>query len=68
MTARRRQDCAGARERGYALVALLAMMTILALAVTAAAPVVRQQTQRERELEAIRRGEEVSEAIRQYVR
>ena len=55
-------------EGGYALVALLAVMTIMALAFTAAAPSIRQQRQRELEKEAIARGEEVAEAIRLYVR
>ncbi len=55
-------------ERGYALMALLAVMTVLAISLMAAAPVLRQAAQREREREAIRRGEEVAEAIRQYVR
>lgn len=54
-------------ERGYALVALLALMTILALMMISLAPNVRQQVQRERELESIRRGEEVAEAIRLYI-
>lgn len=55
-------------ERGYTLMALLAVMTVLAISLTAAAPVLRQAAQREREREAIRRGEEVAEAIREYVR
>lgn len=50
-------------ERGYTLVALLALMTILALVATSAAPSLRQQSQRELEKEAIARGEEVAEAI-----
>lgn len=54
-------------ERGYTLVALLALMTILALAMITVAPNIRQQAQRERELEAITRGEEVAEAIRLYI-
>lgn len=53
-------------EEGYTLVALLALMTVLALFALAAAPSIRQQAQREREIEAIRRGEEVAEAIRVY--
>src|SRR2546423_2638054 len=56
------------RERGYTLVALLALMTILAIVAMSAAPSLRQQTQRERELEAIARGEEVAEAIVLYTR
>ena len=55
-------------QRGYALVALLALMTIIMLAATAAAPNIIQQSQREAEREAIIRGEEVADAIEQYVR
>jgi len=54
------------REEGYTLVALLALMTILALFAAAAAPRIRQQAQREREVEAIYRGEQVAAAIRLY--
>ena len=53
-------------ERGYTLVALLAVMTMIALFAAAAAPAIRQQAQRERELEAIARGEEVADAIGLY--
>ncbi|MEP6741772.1 MAG: hypothetical protein ABJB61_04675 [bacterium] len=56
----------GHSEAGYTLVALLALMTILALLAVAAAPTLRQQARREREREAIFRGEEVAEAIRMY--
>lgn len=55
------------RERGYALVALIAVMTIMMLLIIAAAPSIRHQAEREREMEAIFRGEEVAEAIRRYV-
>jgi type II secretory pathway pseudopilin PulG len=55
-------------QRGYTLFALMALMTLLALFATAAAPSVRQQVLREREQEAIFRGEEVAEAIRLYFR
>lgn len=55
-------------ERGYTLVALLAVMAIILLLITAAAPSIRQQSQRSREEEAIARGEEVAEAIGQFVR
>jgi type II secretory pathway pseudopilin PulG len=54
-------------ERGYALVALLAVMTVLMISMMAAAPALRQQARRERELEAIARGEEVAEAIRNFI-
>lgn len=53
-------------EAGYTLVALLALMTVLALFAAAAAPSIRQQSQREREKEAIFRGEQVADAIREY--
>src|ERR1051325_9498122 len=53
-------------EGGYTLVALLAMMTVLALFAMAAAPSVQQQAQREREKEDIFRGEQVADAIRSY--
>lgn len=53
-------------EAGYTLVALLALMTLLALIAISAAPSLRQQAQREREKEAIFRGEQVADAIREY--
>src|ERR1041384_1869654 len=55
-------------EGGYTLVALLAMMTVLALFAMAAAPSVQPQMQRERKEEAIFRGEQVADAIRDYYR
>ena len=53
-------------ERGYALVALIAACTILALVVATAAPSLQQQAQREREKESIARGEEIADAIATY--
>lgn len=55
-------------EAGYTLVALLAMMTILALFAMAVAPSLRQQAERENEKEAIFRGEQIADAIRDYYR
>ena len=55
-------------ERGYTLIALIALMSLLALFALAAAPRVQQQAQRERENEAIFRGEQVADAIRAYYR
>jgi type II secretory pathway pseudopilin PulG len=55
-------------EGGYALVALLVVMTLLALFAMSAALNVKQQTQREREKEAIFRGEQVADAIRSFYR
>lgn len=54
-------------ERGMTLLAVMAMMTVFAIGLLAVAPSIQQEVQREKELEAIRRGEEVAEAIRQYV-
>jgi len=56
------------RQRGYALVSLLALMSLLALFALAVAPRVQQQTQREWEKEALFRGDQVGEAIRAYYR
>jgi type II secretory pathway pseudopilin PulG len=44
----------------------MALMSLLALFALAAAPSIQQQTQREREKEAIFRGEQVADAIRSY--
>lgn len=49
------------------LIAIMAIMTLFAVALLAVAPAVQQSVQREKELESIRRGEEIAEAIRQYV-
>ncbi len=58
--------CERPAESGYTLVALLALMAVVALFAMAVAPAIRQQAQREGELETIFRGEEVAEAIRIY--
>ena len=54
-------------ERGMSLLAVMAVMVVFAIGLLAVAPTVQQEVQREKELESIRRGEEVAEAIRQYV-
>jgi len=54
-------------ESGMTLFAVMAIMSVFAIALLAVAPSIQQQVQREKELEAIRRGEEVAEALRQYV-
>jgi type II secretory pathway pseudopilin PulG len=54
-------------ERGYTLIAVMALMTLVAISLLAVAPDIAQQIQRQKELETIYRGEEVAEAIRQYV-
>jgi hypothetical protein len=55
-------------EAGYTLVALLALMTTLSLFAMAVAPSAQQQALREREKEAIFRGEQIADAIKDYYR
>lgn len=55
------------KESGMSLMTILAVMTLFAIALLAVAPSVMTAVQREKELEAIRRGEEVADAIREYV-
>jgi type II secretory pathway pseudopilin PulG len=54
-------------EGGMTLLAVMAVMAVFAIGLLAVAPSLLQDVQREKELETIRRGEEVAEAIRQYV-
>ncbi|MBS1793478.1 MAG: type II secretion system protein [Acidobacteria bacterium] len=54
-------------QRGMSLLAVMASMTLFAVALMAVAPTVYIEVQREKELETIRRGEEVADAIKQYV-
>ncbi|HMT08147.1 MAG TPA: hypothetical protein PKA82_09090 [Pyrinomonadaceae bacterium] len=54
-------------EKGMTLFAAMATMAIIALALLAVAPSIQQEIQREKEEETIRRGEEIADAIRQYV-
>ena len=49
------------------LMAVMAVMAIFAVALLAAAPSVYMEVQREKELEAIRRGEEIAFAIQEFV-
>jgi len=49
------------------LLAVMAVMAVFAIGLLAVAPAIQQEVQREKELETIRRGEEVADAIRQYV-
>ena len=60
------QSTANHSEGGYALVSLLLVMSLLALFALGAAQNIRQQAQREREKEAVFRGEQVGDAIRSY--
>lgn len=52
---------------GATLLAVMGMMTLFAIGLLAVAPTVQYEVQREKELEAIRRGEEIADAIRQYI-
>jgi len=52
---------------GMSLIAVMAVMTLFAIGLLAIAPTVQQGVQRDKELESIRRGEEVADAINQYV-
>ena len=54
-------------ESGMTLLAIMAVMAIFAIGLLAVAPSVQLGVQREKELESIRRGEEIAEAIRQYI-
>lgn len=54
-------------QEGMSLIAIMAMMVLFAIALMAVAPGIYQSVQREKELEAIRRGEEIAEAIQEYV-
>lgn len=67
MILRKSQNLEQTSESGMSLIAILGMMTIFAIALLAVAPTVQLEVQREKELEAIRRGEEIAEAIKQYV-
>lgn len=62
-----RRSTARVSERGMSLLVVMAMMSLFAIALLAIAPTVQQEVQREKELESIRRGEEIAEAIRKYV-
>src|SRR5215204_232427 len=69
MTAENRKSQIANRksEQGMSLLAVMAVMTIFAMSLLAVAPTVYIEVQREKELEQIRRGEEVADAVRQYV-
>ncbi len=56
-----------AAESGMTLFAVMGIMAVFAIALLAVAPNIYQEVQRDKELETIARGEEVAEAIRQYV-
>lgn len=54
-------------QKGMSLIAIMGMMTVLAIGLLAIAPSIQVAVQREKELESIRRGEEIANAIQQYV-
>lgn len=62
----RRQFIRHTRERGYALVGLLAGLTIVVVTMAAAVPVFKHELQREREEEMFFRGQQISMAIARY--
>lgn len=54
-------------EAGMSMLALMGIMAIFAIALLAVAPSVQLEVQREKELESIRRGEEIAYAIQQFI-
>lgn len=58
---------ASTNESGMTLMAVMIFMTIFAFVLMMAAPSIQMDVQREKELEAIRRGEEIANAIDQYL-
>lgn len=67
MTATKNPEGFRRSERGMTLVAVMAVMVLFAMALLAVAPSVHLEVQREKELESIRRGEEIAEAIKLYI-
>ena len=53
-------------EAGYILIIFLVVLTLMMIALTAAAPRLAQQLQRDREIEMIHRGEQYARAIKRY--
>jgi len=56
------------RQRGYALLTMMLILTLLAIAATAAAPSVIFKLRRDQEEELVHRGVQYSRAIRRYAR
>src|SRR5436190_15330644 len=59
---------AAGEERGYAMVALLVLMAVMAVALTAALPAWSTLARREREAELVFRGEQYARAITLFQR
>jgi len=55
-------------ESGYVLLTIILFVALLAIAMTAMAPVITQQVKRDREEELIHRGVQYSRAIKHYVK
>lgn len=54
-------------EEGMTMLAIMLILAVAAVVLMAAAPAIQQDVQREKELEAIQRGEDVARAIQLYV-
>ena len=63
-----RRHLRGRRSDGYVLITLILFVALLAIAMTALAPVIAQQMKRDREEELIHRGVQYSRAIKHYVK
>jgi type II secretory pathway pseudopilin PulG len=61
-----RTACRG--NQGYILITLILLVALLAIAMTAMAPVIKQQVKRDREEELIHRGVQYSRAIKHFVK
>ena len=57
---------ASTSEEGYILIIFLVVLTLMMIALTAAAPRMAQQIKRDREIEMIHRGDQYSRAIKRY--
>src|SRR5215470_1148261 len=55
-------------DRGYILLSIMLLMTLMVIALTIEAPRIAQQIKREREEELIHRGNEYKNAIKKYFR
>ena len=65
---RRSGSSAQGAESGYVLITLILFVALLAIALTALAPVITQQIKRDREEELIHRGTQYSRAIKHYMK
>jgi type II secretory pathway pseudopilin PulG len=64
----RRKMARDSREAGYVLILILFMLALLTYAIVTAAPAIARQIQREREEEAIHRGQQYVRGIRLFYR